>query len=71
MGAEAWQFLLVAALNGLESHGSRICYFGLPTVAQSKALQDLLRDCELFVADVKARTPTDFNKELGAKIDSY
>ena len=42
-----------------------------PTVAQSRALGSLLKDCERSVADEQARTPTHFNKELGAKLNSY
>ena len=70
-GAEAWLCLVVIALNGLDSHGKAFSGFGPPTVAQARALDSLRRDCERFVADDKARTPTDFTKELGAKLHSY
>ena len=70
-GAQAWLCLLVAALNGLDSHGKTKAYFGPPSVPQAKALADLLEDCQRFVADDSARTPTDFTKELGAKLHSY
>ena len=70
-GAESWQHLLVSALNGLDSHGNCVSIFGPPSEAQSRALSDLLADCTQFVADTKARTPTDFGKELGAKANSY
>ena len=71
VGAEAWHCLIVAALNGMDSHGNCVSFFGPPSVPQAKALSDLLEDCERFVADEKARTPTDFTKELGAKLQSY
>ena len=70
LGAEHWQYLQIAALNGLDSHGNCISFFGPPTVAQAEALQGLLEDCERFVEDTTARTPTDFNKELGGKLIS-
>ena len=70
-GAEAWQHLLVAALNGLDAHGNCLSLFGPPTEAQASALKALLKDCQEFVSDDKARTPTDFSKELGAKTESY
>ena len=71
LGAEAWQDLLVSALNGLDSHGNCVSLFGPPTEPQAKALEALLEDCRLFVADTKVRTPTDFVKELGSKHQSY
>ena len=71
MGADAWHYILVTALNGLDSHGNRVSFFGPPTTAQAKTLTELLQDCERFVADENARTPTDFNKELGAKLGAY
>ena len=71
LGAVAWQHLLAAALNGLDSHGNCVSFFGPPTEAQSKALHSLLQDCRRFVSDGSARTPTDFGKELGAKTQSY
>ena len=71
LGAECWQHLLVAALNGLDSHGNCLSIFGPPTAAQKRALEGLLLDCTNFVSDEKARTPTDFTKQLGAKSNSY
>ena len=71
VGAEAWLHLLVAALNGLDSHGNCVSLFGPPTEAQAAALKALLKSCHEFVADDKARTPVDFEKELGAKTQSY
>ena len=70
-GANAWHYLLVAALNGLDSHGNCVSFFGPPTPAQAAALQKLLVDCERFVADGESRTPIDFSKELGGKLNSY
>lgn len=70
-GTDAWHYILMSALNGLDAHGNCVSCFGPPTAAKAKALQDLLEDCERFVADVRARTPTDFKKELGAKLRSY
>lgn len=66
-GAEAW---IVAALNGLDSHGNCVSFFGPPTVEPAKALTGQMEDCVRFVADDKSRTPTDFKKELGAKLQS-
>ena len=71
IGAQAWQHLIVAALNGLDAHGNCVSFFGPPSEGQALALKNIKRDCENFVADEKARTPTDFTKELGAKTDSY
>ena len=31
----------------------------------------MLADCKRFVANTSARAPTDFNKEFGAKANSY
>ena len=70
-GADAWHYILIAALNNLDSHGRCVSFFGPPTTAQARALQDLLDDCIRFVADDSARAPVDFNKELGAKLESY
>ena len=70
-GAEAWQHLLVSALNGLDSHGNCVSIFGPPSEAQASALNALLEDCTQFVADTKARTPTDYGKELGSKAQTY
>ena len=71
LGAEAWLHLLTAALNGMDSHGGCVSFFGPPTEAQSRALKELKLDCERFVRDETAKTPTDFVKELGAKTHSY
>ena len=71
LGAEAWHYILIAALNGLDSHGNCVSFFGPPTPAQASALAALLVDCERFVKDETARSPVDFQKELGAKLHSY
>ena len=71
LGAVAWQHLITAALNGLDSHGNCVSTFGPPTATQAAALRGILADCERFVEDDKAKTPTDFDKELGAKAHSY
>ena len=39
MGAEAWQFLLLAALNGLDSHGNGIRYFWSLKLIPARALR--------------------------------
>ena len=62
---------MIAALNGLDSHGNCVSFFGPPTAAQARALSELLMEGSRFVADVSARTPTDFKKELGAKLEAY
>ena len=71
MGAEAWLYLVVAALNGMDAHGNCVSFFGPPTPAQATALAQLLGDCERFVQNDTAKSPTDFNRELGAKLESY
>ena len=70
-GSEAWQYIMIAALNNMDSHGNCVCFYGPPTTAQAKALSELLIEASRFVADDNARTPTDFKKELGAKLEAY
>mgnify|MGYP003335272076 CR=1 FL=1 len=71
LGADAWQHLVISALNGLDSHGMCASFFGPATPAQSQALSDLYDQCQRFVKDGKPRTPVDFKRELGAKMHSY
>ena len=68
LGAEAWQYVMIAALNNLDSHGNCVSFFGPPTTAQARALSELSMEGGRLFADVTARTPTDFKKELGCNI---
>ena len=70
-GAEAWHYMVVSAQNGLDAHGRSASYLSPPTVAQAAALFKLMEDCVRFVSDTVAKTPIDFNKELGTKLHSY
>ena len=71
LGAKSWLYLIVSALNSLDSHGNCVSYYGPPSLPQARALDELLEDCRIFVADEKAMTPVDFNKELGGKLHAY
>ena len=62
---------MIASLNKMDSHGKCVSYFGPPTAAQARALSELLLEAQRFVEDTTARTPTDFKKEMGAKLESY
>ena len=70
-GTEAWLYCVVCALNVMDSHGNCVAFNATPTEAQRAALDELRADCDYLVADPEARTPTDFEKELGGKLNSY
>ena len=70
-GTDAWLYCLVCSLNALDSHGNCVSFECRHSEAQARALEELRADCKYLASDVEARTPTDFDKELGGKLNSY
>ena len=70
-GAEAWLALVIVAINAMGGFFYNGPPSGPATEAQTKAINLLRADCQHFVKDDSARSPTDLIKELGAKAISY
>ena len=57
--------------RGIPSVGIATTEFQQAAEAQAKALKGLSRLCRKFCEDGEARTPTDWDKELGGKLEAY